>query len=200
MVVKIKKGFKKTAKGGGNGGGAGRVLYIPKTGVTVRFLTGPTGWVSFEQFWDGGKYTVVTEENQDEIPLRSNGYPATSTRYLAPAIDKSNNRVVAVQLPYTLANKIALMEEKYEKKGWEITEYDIELSKEGEGTDTTYEALFDEKSELDLSLYELPDLEALIEEMAAPKAAPVAAEIDDDTDTDDEPKEAAPVKKLLKRG
>lgn len=198
MAVLLKKGFKKTAKSGGNGGGAGRVLYIPKAGVTVRFLAGPTGWVSFEQFWDGSKYTVVTEENQDQIPLRANGYPATSTRYLAPAIDKANNRVVAVQLPYTLANKISLMEEKYEKKGWEITDYDIELSKEGEGTDTTYEAIFDEKSDLDLTQYELPNLEALVEEMAAPKAEPVAAEIEDDTDTEEAP--AAPVKKLLKRG
>lgn len=183
MAVRTKTGFKKQSKGDSKGG-AGRILFVPAGGVVVRFLAGPHKWESFEEFWDGSSYVVLTDDNEDQVPEGRR----PSVRYLAPVIDVKNNRVVAVKLPYTLAEKIALMEEKYEKKGWELTDYDIELQKEGSGTDTTYEALFDEKSDIDLDNYELPDLHALIEAQTAPKAEDVEPDIDDDEDV-------APVKK-----
>lgn len=191
MAVRTKTGFNKKAKGGGSGGSS-RVLYVPKAGVVVRLLAGPHKWESFEEFWDGSSYVILTDENEDQVPEGR----CPSVRYLAPAVDVKQNRVVAVKLPYTLAEEIVALEEKYEKKGWELTDYDIELQKEGEGTDTVYRALFDEKSDIDLDAYPLPDLHAIIDELTAPKAT-AEAEIEDDTDVSETPVRA---KKLLKKG
>jgi hypothetical protein len=187
-------------KGEGKSRSRNQVLFVPTAGVTVRFLTPSTDWVWYQEYWDNAlkQYVVATEENESEYEDRDDPiWP--SNRYLAAAVNISDNRVVAVKLPKTLADDIKAMEEKYEeKKGWSLSDYDLELSKEGTGQDTSYRVLFEEASNLDISRYEIPDLFKILEAMIDPDAVEGGSEIEDDN-AEDTPKTPAPKKKFSVR-
>lgn len=182
MGVKASAGYKKTSRSSSS---TSNVVFVPAGGISVRFLTGSEGWVEYKEFWLDGKPIILTEENEDLIP--EGKWP--STLYLAAALDTANNRVVAIKLKKSLADKIVSMEEKYfDKKGWELTDYDLELSKEGSGMDTTYNALYEGAEKVDVSRYEVPNLFEILTALITPaKAEADESDIDDD-DSDDEPK------------
>lgn len=182
------RGFKKRAPRTG-----GNISFIPKDGIVVQFLTDTDEWLAFFEYWNGDSYTVVA--NESDAPAEV----STSIRYLASALDVKQNRVIAIKLPYTLAESIATIADKYHaKREWDLTDYTLELSKEGSGMNTTYNVLFEEKADIDLGQYTLPDLEAIVAEAASPKSN--EASVDDiDNDEDEEPQ---PTKKRigLKKG
>jgi hypothetical protein len=186
MGVKASAGYKKTSR---SSSGPSNVTFVPASGISVRFLTGSDGWVEFKEFWLDGKPIILTEENEHLVP--EDKWP--STLYLAAALDTAQNRVVAIKLKKSLADKIVTMEEAYsEKKGWELTDYDLELGKTGSGMDTTYNALFEGAEKVDISRYEVPDLFAILGALISPEKAE-AQESDIETDTEVE----APVKKKI---
>ena len=184
MGVQTTGGYKKAQKGGGSSGG--QILFVPAAGVTVRFMVSdmsdPTGWIAYKEFWDqeNRQYVIVTDDNEHLIP--DGVWP--STRYLAAAIKTEDNRVVAVKLPQTLADNVAAIAERYkEKKKLELNEFDVELAKEGEGQSTTYMAIPDGVSEVDLDAYDLPDLIGILQGFVDAQASKnVEPDIDDDED------------------
>lgn len=185
----------KDKKSGSKSGG--RIQFIPKTGgISVRFLTDSDEWQWYEEYWDTalGKPVLATEENEDEYEER--GIRA-SIRYLAAAVSIADNREIAIKLPYSLAQDIKHAETHYlEKKGWSLTDYDLELSREGEGTDTTYRYIFEGKSELDLTRYKVPDLFKILLDQLEPESASADAIPDDEGDEEETP--AEPAKKSFK--
>lgn len=193
----VKRHFGGKEKKSGSAG-AGRIQFIPKTGgITVRFQTDSEEWQWYEEYWDTAlnKPVLATEENEDEYAER--GIRA-SIRYLAAAINVADNRAMAIKLPYSLAQDVKAMEEKYLKKGWKLTDYDVELSREGESTDTTYRAMFDGQTELDLSRYKVVDLFQLLLDQLDPQENSAEAIDNDDEDDEEETKAAEPVKKSFK--
>lgn len=118
------------------GGGKGFIKYIPKNGsMNVRFIQEPEEWVNYLEHYDTTLRKSYPCSGEQGCPgCRSQ--ERKSSRYLANAVDlDDNNRVISLQMPKDLANRLVV---KYEKWG-SITDRDIELSRSGEGLDTVYD-------------------------------------------------------------
>jgi hypothetical protein len=195
-AVKSLDDFKKTSKGGG--GGARFATRIPKEPdtITVRFLKDVTGWVWYDQVWDQGlkRYVVLTEENTEQYDALQ-----PQRRYLAPAVDTKENRVIALELPKSLAKQVENIAAR--KKG-SCTGGDIELWKTGSGTDTEYFSEWQGFETLDLDKYTVPDLWKIVEEMVEGTGAGEDdngdSSIEDDTDDDDDDEEPVAKVKVTK--
>lgn len=155
---------------------------IPKAGESIigRFLTGPEEWVEFYQFFsptDG--YVIETEENSDHY--REQGlYP--SKLFLAAFLIKATNQVVALELKKTLAEQIGLFLEKQAKKGKTLQDFDLELFKNGTGTDTKYHYVLDSADEVDLSNYVIPDLWETVKALLGDDDGDDTSSIEDDVE------------------
>lgn len=161
-------------------GSGGFIGFIPKEGsLTIRFLTEPEEWVSFTEVFD----PVL----QKGYPLPEEGQPGydeelrQSKRYLANVLDVENDKVIALQMPKTLANQIVIRYEKYDT----IMDRDYELMRDGAGKDTTYMATPEAPTTRKLAKYENShlDLEEVLE-----KAYNAVWDADADEDDDDPPK------------
>lgn len=118
------------------GGGKGFIKYIPKNGsMNVRFIQEPEEWVNYVEHYDQVARKSFPCNGEQNCPGCMSG-ERKSSRYLANVVDlDDNNRVVPLQMPKDLANRLVV---KYEKWG-SITDRDIELSRQGEGLDTVYD-------------------------------------------------------------
>lgn len=190
-----------------------RVGYKGNNSLVVRFLTEPNGWVWYQQYWNpalnGGKggTVIATEENEDEYAERN---IRPSTVYLAPAVLVENQRIIVVELRWSLADAVKAVRDKYEDKFGPLTAYDVELKKEGEGKDgTKYRAFFDDKTDVDVSRYEIPNghktwqdfLWSVVEQLdsnshAATPSLPDDTDLGEDNANGDEPKT---VRRVVKR-
>jgi hypothetical protein len=119
------------------GGGKGFIKYIPKNGsMNVRYIEEPENWVNYVEHYDQTIRKSYPCSGEANCPGCASG-ERKSSRYLANVVDldDQNKRVVPLQMPKDLANRLVV---KYEKWG-SITDRDIELSRSGEGLDTVYD-------------------------------------------------------------
>lgn len=171
--VKSIAGMKTSLK---KGGGAG---YLARVGadsaMTVRFLTEPEGnWVQyFEHYDDTRKFYPCTG---DDCPGCADG-DNPSMRYLANVLDVAEGKVIPLVLPKTLA---ASALKKYEKYGT-MLDRDYEIERSGTGFDTEYEITPEPPSKMNISRFDLLDLEEKLEAQLD-----TADEEVDDEEEDDE--------------
>lgn len=180
-----------------SGGGKGFIKFIGDEGLTVRFLTEPEDWYSYDEHYDPGlktSYPCIEGECPGcEQDLRR------SSKYLAIVVNRADDKVESLKLPKSLANRLVAKFDKYET----LMDRDFELSRAGSGLDTEYDVDAEPVSKFPHSKYEeqMPDLEEVLQ-----AAWDQAFGDDDDDDEDDEPprrrgvtkkatKRALPVKK-----
>jgi hypothetical protein len=127
------KKLKETLAKGGNGT---FIKYIPKNGeLNVRFIQEPEEWVSYSEHYDMVLKASFPCSGERDCPGCVSG-ERKSSRYLANVVNLDDkDQVIPLQLPKDLANRLVI---KYEKWG-SVTDRDIELSRSGEGLDTTYD-------------------------------------------------------------
>lgn len=118
------------------GGGSQFVKYIPKNGsMNVRFIQEPEEWVNYVEHFDAMLRKSYPCNGETNCPGCISG-ERKSSRYLANAVDRDDkNRVIPLQMPKDLANRLVV---RYERNGT-LTDRDFELSRQGEGLDTTYD-------------------------------------------------------------
>lgn len=119
------------------GGGKGFIKFIPKNGsMNVRFIEEPENWVNYVEHYDQVARKSFPCSGERDCPGCVSG-ERKSSRYLANVVDLDDQqqRVVPLQMPKDLANRLVV---KYEKWG-SITDRDVELSRSGEGLDTVYD-------------------------------------------------------------
>lgn len=170
--------------------------------LILRFLTEPTEWISFKQAWiiKGQPPVIVTEDNEDEVAADIAEHKGRySNKYLANAVNTETGESIVLEMPVTLARSVNRLYEKYGT----LLEHDIEVSKEGTGTDTEYSAIPDGKTPRDLAKYEVYDLvEALEDQIGnSPKADDSSLDKaeDDDPAPFDKAEDEAPKRRVIKK-
>lgn len=204
------KALKKSmAKGGSN---SAWIKYVPKNGtMNVRFIEEPEHWVNYIEHFDSTARKSFPCNGETSCPGCMAGERKTP-RYLTNAVDLDTDRVIPLQLPKDLANRLVV---KYEKNGT-LIDRDYELSRTGEGLDTVYDFDWSPPKNRNLSKYQTLDLLKVLDdsfndlfggdteddEDDAPKAKPTVkgraksaaaavtvpteAEVDEDDDEEDE--------------
>ncbi|CAB4192961.1 Rho termination factor, N-terminal [uncultured Caudovirales phage] len=189
------------------GGGGAFIKNVPANDVmVVRFLTEPDDWYGYKEAYDTEvrRYFPVLEGMEITSEQR------VSNRFLAIVLDVTEDKVIPLKMPKDLANRVLMRYDRYET----IMDRDYELSRMGEGLDTTYDCAPGDKVKRNLAKYELLDLDEVIakaadyagtgnnvpESSSAKKAAAkrtVAVVEDDDDDEEEEtPVVKAPVAKV----
>lgn len=184
-------------------------------GLLVRFLTEPDEWVEFFEHYDEErKFYPCT----DDCPGCAEG-DRPSKRYLVAALDRNENKVLALVLPKTTAASVV---KKYDKFGT-LLDRDYDLSREGSGRETTYDVTPEAPSVIkNLGKYEAPDLLSKLEAQlpggsddedeeeedekptrrsrgtAAPRRRSTIEDDDDDEDDDDRPARGGAVRRPAK--
>lgn len=155
-------------------GSGGWISNIPDGEMDVRFLTEPDQWYAyFEHFDDVRKYYPCDEQ---DCPGCREGN-RSSQRWLAPALNMTDDKQqIIIKLPKSIIGLLA----KYYEKFQTITDRDYTLQREGTSLDTTYTAIpVGAPYKINLRKYELPDLEAVLNQLLHPE------EDEDDEDQDD---------------
>lgn len=136
MAIGQKMGSLKTLKASlAKGGNNAWIKYIPKNGsMNVRFIEEPENWINYVEHYD----TVLRKSfpcNGEQGCPGCQGDARKSSRYLANAVDVDNDRVIPLQMPKDLANRLVV---RYERNGT-LIDRDFELSRSGDGLDTVYD-------------------------------------------------------------
>lgn len=185
------KNLKKSlAKGSSN---SAFIKYIPKNGVmNVRFVEEPENWFNYVEHFDTALRRSYPCSGDDTCPGCASQERKTA-RYLANAVDLDGDpgRVVPLQMPKDLANRLVV---KYEKWG-SVTDRDIELSRQGEGLDTTYDLEADIPKPFNTASLKPLDLNKVLEDAYNS----VFGDDDDDDSDDDGLAPATPTVKARKR-
>lgn len=133
--------------------------------LVVRFLTEPVDWFKYDEHYvdDVGYFACIGDDCPGcAVLAKSKGKKKKdgriSRRYLANALDVSNERVIPLKLPATLATRLVA---RAERKGT-IIDRDYVLTREGTGLDTEYDAEAEDRSRRKLDKYELLDLEDVL--------------------------------------
>lgn len=131
--------------------------------LRVRFLQNPEDWYKFrEHYSDETKFFPCTQDdtcpgcNSDSDKMRK-----SSRRYAASVIDIKEGKVVCLKMPVDLANRVT---SKCDRNGGTLLDRDYTLIRTGRSLDTTYEVETEDKTDVDLSRYELVDPEPLLVE------------------------------------
>ena len=208
------KKLKETLAKGGNGS---FVKYVPKNGsLNVRFIQEPEDWVSYMEHYDQVLRASYPCNGESSCPGCVSG-ERKSSRYLANAVNlDDNDRVVPLQLPKDLANRLVI---KYEKWG-SLTDRDIELTRQGEGLDTTYDMDAGAQDRKSIAKYVSLDLLKVLEDVyngvfggeeeeedkpvvrsgrAKSSAAPRGRKVEEEDEEDDDEEDEAPVAKSRAR-
>lgn len=185
--VKSMGGLKSSLK---KGGGAGYLTRVSAdSSLTVRFLTEPEGnWVQYyEHYDDTRKFYPCT----DDCPGCADG-DSPSQRYLANALDVADGKVIPLVMPKTLA---ASAVKKYEKYGT-LLDRDYEIERSGSGFDTSYEITPEPPSKMNVSRFDLIDLEEILAAQLQDEDEDVE---DEDESDDDEDETLAKFQKVAKK-
>jgi hypothetical protein len=179
-----REAFKKSTKKGAGSEALGKMAYIPEEPIIVRFLQEPEDWIGYYEHYMGStadiRYLPCTEGDCCE---EADGNP--SYRYLANALivdDRKGGEVKALKIPKGLGESLGKMAAKFGT----LLDRDYELSREGEGLGTSYMAVPEAPSRLNLARYKgkMYDLLDLLEELASGSTG-------DDDDIDAELKKEA---------
>ena len=181
MALKIKaeragsiKSLKASLKRGGSGS---FIKNVPKdAGLTVRFLHEPEEWVKYLEYYSENTEPKFFPDVEGMDPDFVADLDKPSTRYLACAVDVDDNAVIPIKMPKSLVESLM---KKYDKFGT-ILDRDYELVKDGEGFDTTYEAIPEAPKRRNMDKFEVLDLLDVLEQQ-------VPKELTGDDDDDDEP-------------
>lgn len=173
-IKKLKTSLKKSE-------GGGFLTRIPKDdSLIVRFLTEPEEWIEyFEHYNDKLKFFPCS----DDCPGCDEG-DKPSKKYLARALDRADNRVIPLVLAKSLVTSLMRKYEKYNT----IVDRDYELTREGDGMDTQYDAIPEAPTPFKASRYvdeEPTDIVAILEKQLDTMNA---ANSNDDDDDDDAPR------------
>lgn len=131
--------------------------------ITVRFLHEPyridddhPGWYKYREHWteEFGKFPCIGAQNDCPGCEESN---TGSMRWLAAAVDTTDNKQVVVMLTQKLVQQLQL---RYKKHGT-IMDRDYELSRTGTGNTTNYVASPEAPVRRKLR-YDVPDLKAIL--------------------------------------
>lgn len=145
-------------KKGANSGGITRIK--ADADMTIRFLDEPSEWIKYSEHFDKthGYYVCV----DDGSCVGCLDGVRASSKFLANAVDMDTKEVVALVLPYSLADELA---KRYDKPSWQtLTNRDLILSRTGSGmNDTSYSLDYEEPKRKDMSGYERLDLLGLLE-------------------------------------
>lgn len=137
MAMGQKMGSLKTLKQTLQKGGAGSawIKYVPKNGsMNVRFIQEPEEWMNYVEHFDTTLRKSYPCNGEVSCPGCTTG-ERKSNRYLTNAVDVDTDRVIPLQLPKDLANRLVV---RYERNGT-LIDRDFELSRSGEGLDTVYD-------------------------------------------------------------
>jgi hypothetical protein len=171
--VKGLAGLRKSIK---RSSGDGAITRIPKDApLVVRFAQEPDEWYEFFNHWDDTtkKSSICVSSDCEGC---ADGLKQTK-RFLANAVDIDKSKMIAVELPVTLVSLLLKRLDKYHT----LMDRDYELTKNGQGTDTEYDAISEGRSKFNLEMYELLDLGEVLAEQVA-----------DRDDADDEEEEVLP--------
>lgn len=181
MAVKLKAskaGTIKKLKSNLKRGGAGSFIKnVPKDGaITVRFLTEPTEWVEYMEYYAEGMEPPFFPAFEGLDPEITADLKKPSKRYLSCAVDRDNGEVIALKMPKSLVESLMKKYDKYET----VMDRDYELVRDGEGFDTTYEAIPEVPKKMNMSKFEPLDLMDVLEKQ-------VPKDLTGEDDDDDEP-------------
>lgn len=130
--------------------------------LRVRFLQNPEEWTKYrEHYSQETKFFPCTQDeacpgcNSDNEQLKR-----SSRRYAASVLDVKEAKVIGLKLPVDLANRLI---GKADRNGGTLLNRDYTLIRTGKSLDTTYDVEQEDKSEVDLSRYEMVDIEALLQ-------------------------------------
>lgn len=185
MARLTKESLKQRMESKGGGDGLPIVRIKKDQPLLVRFLTEPTEWSVYDEYFDPeAKKSYVVHPGQfapAEVRVTS--------RYLANVLLVEDDKVMALMMPQTLAQRIYSRWSVSKKNT--ITDRDFELFRMGEGLKTTYMESPEAPHERHLDKYDLLDLEDIIARMEAapgsPKTASTAAQDNDDIYDDEAP-------------
>lgn len=173
------------------GGGASLFQSIPAdSSLTVRFLTEPSEWVGFYEWYDSDLKSFVPQADGDELPSGSR----PSFKYLASVLVQSEGvmkgKVVALKFPKSLGTDLMICCDKYKT----LTDRDYECTRIGATqNDTTYKALPEAPAKIARAQYKPLDLIELLEKeretydalaSGVSKASAAAEEDDGELDLD----------------
>lgn len=174
------KKLKESLAKGGNGS---FIKFVPKNGeLNIRFIQEPEEWISYTEHYDQVLKASFPCTQDTDCPGCASG-ERKSPRYLANAVNRDDkDRVIPLQLPKDLANRLVI---RYEKWGT-LTDRDIELSRSGEGLDTVYDFDAAAPDRKDVSKYKPMDLMKVLQDVFDSVFGEGSS--DEDEDDDDEPK------------
>lgn len=144
--------------------------------LVVRFMEEPDEWIEYEEYYSEDTEPRYFPAIEGLDPDFVSELRKPSKRFLANAVDVSDNQVVALKLPAVVANSLAKKAEKFGT----IIDRDYELSREGSGLQTEYEVTPEPPSRMNLRRFKTLDLLDIL-------AQQVPLELRDEDDDDDPP-------------
>jgi hypothetical protein len=148
--------------------GSGLISFIPKEEkgtMTVRFLQEPDEWTGFREVYDQIRKKSWPVPPDDSMPGTPTGDDRVSKRFLVNAVQidceanpKSNDKVIALQLPADLVTQLLIRYDKYNT----ILDRDYELGRTGSNLDTTYYLTPEPAMDRKVDKYKLLDLEEIL--------------------------------------
>lgn len=188
------------------GGGGTFIKNVPANDVmVVRFLTEPEEWYQYDEAYDPEvrRYFPLLEGMERTPDMR------VSKRFLACVLDVTDDKVIPLKMPKDLANRVLMRYDRYDT----VMDRDYELSRMGEGLDTTYDCAPGDKVARNLKKYTLLDLDDVIAKaadyatgngsaaedtsVAKKAAAKRVVEVDDDDDDEEDETPAPAPRKVV---
>lgn len=128
--------------------------------VTVRFMVDPPDFVNYMNHYDPDNQTSYPCNTGDCIGC-DEGIEARKV-WVAPAVDVEENKVLAMVVPKGIVDSLT---KKYERaRSGTITDRDFIIMREGSGKDNTkYDLDSEMPRKRDLSDFEVPDIESMLE-------------------------------------
>lgn len=129
--------------------------------LRVRFVTEPDEWYSYREHYDDDVmfFPCIGSDECPGCNSESEKTQRTSRRFLSNALIVDEGRVVPLKLPLDLANRLVT---RYERYGNTIMDREYVLHRMGKGLDTTYDVTPETPEDLDVSEYQLIDLEQVL--------------------------------------
>lgn len=179
LVKATKAGSIKNLKKSLKRGGAGAFIKnVPKdASLTVRFLTEPTEWVEYMECYSEEtepRFFPVFEGLDPDFVAELKNKP--SKKYLACAVDRDTNEVVPIKMPKSLVESLMKKYDKYET----IMDRDYELVRDGEGLDTTYEAIPEAPKKMNFKTFDVLDLMDVLGKQIPTELSGDDDDVDDD--------------------